>query len=95
MATAIARVAFEEASKEAHALVAKAEEAIEEGVYAAKRTMRTAQRRAEDAVNDAAGCVRKQPLTAVSATLGAGIAIGVAGALLATAMYSWWAERRR
>jgi ElaB/YqjD/DUF883 family membrane-anchored ribosome-binding protein len=92
MATATARTAFAQASQEAHVLAAKAEEAIDEGVHAAKRSLRAAQHRAEDAAEDAATCVRKQPLTAVSVAFAAGVAIGVAGGWLAAAMYRWYSE---
>jgi ElaB/YqjD/DUF883 family membrane-anchored ribosome-binding protein len=92
MATATVRTAFQQASQGARALATKAEEAIDERVHATTRTVRTAQHRAEDAADDAAACVRKQPLTAVSVAFGAGIALGVAGGLLAAAMYSWYAE---
>jgi ElaB/YqjD/DUF883 family membrane-anchored ribosome-binding protein len=94
MTAAVARAAFEEASAEARALAARAGEAVEEGVHAAKRTLRTVQRRGEDAANDAATCIRKQPLSAVSVAFGAGVAIGAAGGLLAAALGNWYAARR-
>jgi ElaB/YqjD/DUF883 family membrane-anchored ribosome-binding protein len=86
MTTAAARAAFAEASEDARALAARAGEAVEEGVHAAKRTFRTAQRRAEDVANDATTCIRKQPFTAVTVALGAGLALGAAGAVLAIAI---------
>jgi ElaB/YqjD/DUF883 family membrane-anchored ribosome-binding protein len=85
MAAGVARAAFAEASEEARALAARAG-AVEEGLHVAKRTFRTTQRRAEDMANDAATCVRQQPLTAVSVALGAGLVIGAAAACLAAAI---------
>jgi ElaB/YqjD/DUF883 family membrane-anchored ribosome-binding protein len=94
MTTAVARAVFEEASEEVRALAARAGEVAEEGVHLAKRTVRTAQRRAEDAANDAATCIRQQPLTAVSVAVGAGLAIGAAGAFFAAAIASCRAARK-
>jgi ElaB/YqjD/DUF883 family membrane-anchored ribosome-binding protein len=82
MTPAVAR-AFAEASEEARLLAAKAAEAVEEGAHVARRSYRLATRRAEDAADAAVACIRKQPLKAVGAALGAGLVIGVAGGLLA------------
>lgn len=92
MAPAVAR-AFEETSAEARVLAAKAAEAVEEGAHAARRSYRLAKRRAEDAADEAATCIRKQPLKAVGAALGAGLMIGVAGGFLAAVIGRRWPAR--
>ena len=62
---------------------AKATEAVEEGVHEARRSYRLARRRAEDAADDAAARIRRQPLKSVGAAFGAGLVIGAAGAFVA------------
>ena len=94
MTPAVAR-AFEEASSEVRTLAAKAGEAVEEGAHAVKRTYRLATHRAEDAMSEAASCIRKQPLKAVGTALGAGLLIGVAGGLLAAVLGRQWTRRNR
>lgn len=79
MTPAVARAAFEDAADEARVFAAKAAEAVQEGVHEARRSYRLAKRRAEDAADDATACIRRQPLKAVGAAFGAGLAIGVAG----------------
>jgi ElaB/YqjD/DUF883 family membrane-anchored ribosome-binding protein len=92
MTPAVAR-ALDEASEEARVLAAKAAEAVEKRAHAASRSYRLARRRAEDAADEAATCIRKQPLKAVGAALGAGLVIGVAGGLLAAVIGRRWVGR--
>ena len=82
MTSAVARAVLEEASDEMRALAGNAAEALDKRMHEARRTYRLARRRAEDAANDAATCIRKQPVTAVGVALGAGIVIGAAGGFL-------------
>ena len=54
-------------------------DAAEDGIHAAKRVVKSAERsveRIEDYGDDAARCVKRQPLTAVTITLASGLAIG-------------------
>ena len=54
-------------------------DAAEDGIHAAKRVVKSAERsveRLEDYGDDAARCVKRQPLTAVTITLASGLAIG-------------------
>jgi ElaB/YqjD/DUF883 family membrane-anchored ribosome-binding protein len=54
-------------------------DAAEDGIHAATRALKSAQRsveRVEDYKDDAARCVKRQPLTAVAVTLASGVAIG-------------------
>jgi ElaB/YqjD/DUF883 family membrane-anchored ribosome-binding protein len=91
MTPAVAR-AFEETSEEARVLAARAVEAAEQGTRAARRSYRLARRRAEDAADEAATCIRRQPLKAVGAALGAGLVIGVAGGFLMALIGRRWAD---
>lgn len=93
MIAAVTRT-FEEASEEARMLADRAAEAAEEGARAARRGYRLARSRAEDAADDAAACIRKQPLKAVGAALSAGLVIGAAGSFLAVAAGSRCLGRR-
>jgi ElaB/YqjD/DUF883 family membrane-anchored ribosome-binding protein len=83
MASAVARAVLEDASEEVRALAGNAAEAIDNGMHEARRTYRVARRRVEDAADDAAACIRKQPLTAVGVAFGAGIVAGAACGLIA------------
>jgi len=83
MTPAVAGAAIEEAADEARVFAAKAAEAVQEGVHAARRSYRLAKRRAEDAADDATACIRKQPLTAVGVAFVAGLAIGAASGFVA------------
>jgi ElaB/YqjD/DUF883 family membrane-anchored ribosome-binding protein len=87
--------AFEETSEEARVLAANAAEVVEQGAHVARRSYRLAKRRAEDAADEAATCIRRQPLKAVGAALGAGLVIGVAGGFLTAWIGSRWAVRNR
>jgi ElaB/YqjD/DUF883 family membrane-anchored ribosome-binding protein len=89
MTPAVARV-FEEASEETRILAAKAAAAVDEGAHAARRGYRLTKRRVEDVANEAATCIRKQPLTSVGTALAAGLVIGVAGGFFATVIVSRW-----
>jgi ElaB/YqjD/DUF883 family membrane-anchored ribosome-binding protein len=94
MTPAVAR-ALNEASEETRVLAAKAAEAVEEGAHAARRGYRLARRRAEDVADNAVSCIRKQPLKAVGAALGAGLVIGVATGLLSAVLGGRWAGHKR
>ena len=84
MTLAVAGAAIEEVAEEAaRVFAARAAEAIEEGVHAARRGYRLAQRRVEGAADDATACIRRQPLRAVGVAFGAGLAIGAASGFVA------------
>ena len=83
MASAVARAVLEDASEEVRALAGNAAEAIENGMHEARRTYRVVRRGVEDAADDAASRIRKQPLTAVGVAFGAGIVVGAACGLIA------------
>lgn len=68
-------------SHEARLLKSVAEDAIEDGVHAAKRAVKSIQRRIEefgDLKDEAIHQVKRQPLQAVGAAFGAGLALGLA-----------------
>ena len=75
-------------SHEAQLLTSIATDAVEDGVHAAKRTYKIAARRVEDATDDTATCIRRQPFTAVGVALGGGLLLGVTGAWIAGALGS-------
>jgi ElaB/YqjD/DUF883 family membrane-anchored ribosome-binding protein len=93
MTPAVARAVVDDASREARVLAARAADAVEEGMHAARRRYRVAERRAEDAANEAVTRIRKQPLKAVGAALTAGLVIGAASALLAAVIGGRCARR--
>ncbi len=69
-------------------LKAVAKEAIEDGVHAANRAVKSVRRRVEelgDFKDVAAYRVKRQPLAAVGAAFGIGLALGLAVALIAIA----------
>jgi ElaB/YqjD/DUF883 family membrane-anchored ribosome-binding protein len=77
-------------SHEARLLKSVAEDAIEDGIHAAKRGVKQVQRRVEDLADlkdDAIRAVKRQPVAAVAASFGVGIALGAA--------FGWLAARRR
>jgi ElaB/YqjD/DUF883 family membrane-anchored ribosome-binding protein len=66
-------------SHRARLATSMAKDAAEDGIHAAKRALKSAQRsveRLEDYTDDTARCVKRQPLTAVTITLASGLAIG-------------------
>jgi ElaB/YqjD/DUF883 family membrane-anchored ribosome-binding protein len=68
-------------SHEARLLKSVAEDAIEDGVHAAKRAMKSVQRRVEnlgDFKDEAIHRVKRQPVRAVGAAFGVGLALGLA-----------------
>ena len=76
------------ASHQARLLKSIAEDAVEDGVHAARRAMKTVRYRLDDLGDlrdEAARCVKRQPLVAVGTAFGAGLAIGAIAA---------WAVRR-
>src|SRR5581483_4494474 len=68
------------ATHEARLFKTLAEDALEDGIHTAKRAIQTAQRRVVadfgDLKDEAARCVRRQPLAAAGTAFGAGLAIG-------------------
>ena len=67
-------------SHEARLLTSMARDAGEDGIYAARRAIRRAQRRLEtlqDLKDDAAQYVKRQPLKAVAIAFGVGVPIGM------------------
>jgi ElaB/YqjD/DUF883 family membrane-anchored ribosome-binding protein len=78
VADTVRRVAH--ASHEARLLTSVAEDAIEDGVYAAKRAVKSAQKRfdaVEDLKDETVRRVKRQPFKAVGVAFGAGLALGV------------------
>lgn len=68
-------------SHEARLLKSVAADTIEDGVHAAKRTIKSVQRRVEevgDLKDEAIHRVKRQPLQAVGAAFGIGLALGLA-----------------
>jgi ElaB/YqjD/DUF883 family membrane-anchored ribosome-binding protein len=68
-------------SHEARMLKSVAEDAIEDGVHAAKRAMKSVRRRVEelgDLKDEAAVRVKRQPLVSVGIAAGVGLMVGVA-----------------
>jgi ElaB/YqjD/DUF883 family membrane-anchored ribosome-binding protein len=68
-------------SHEARFLKSVAEDAVEDGVHAAKRAMKSVRRRVEalgDFKDEAVHQVRRQPFVAVAAAAGAGVLFGMA-----------------
>jgi ElaB/YqjD/DUF883 family membrane-anchored ribosome-binding protein len=75
------------ATKEAIRLKAVITEAVEDGLRAARRTMKQGQEIAEETVEDAVHAVRKYPLQTVAVTFGVALATG--------AVLGWLAFRRK
>jgi ElaB/YqjD/DUF883 family membrane-anchored ribosome-binding protein len=78
------------ASHESRLLKTVAEDAVEDGLYAAKRAMKTVHRKLDemrDVREEAIRRVKRQPLQAVGIALGAGIVLG--------AFAGWFVTRRR
>jgi ElaB/YqjD/DUF883 family membrane-anchored ribosome-binding protein len=85
VAEAVRRVAH--ASHETQLLKTVAEDALEDGAYAARRAIKNVRHRLDDLGDlrdEAARCVKRQPLVAVGVAFGAGVAIGVIAAWAVT-----------
>lgn len=68
------------ASDEAHLLKTMAADAVEDGVYAAKRAVKTARRwtqNAADVRDEAAHRIRRDPLKSVGLAFGLGVPVGL------------------
>lgn len=65
-------------SHEARLLKSVAEDAIEDGVHAAKRAIKSAQRRVGDLKDEATYRVKRRPLQAMGAAFGIGLVLGLA-----------------
>lgn len=65
-------------SHEARLFKSLGAEAVEDGVYAARRTIKSAQHRVEDLKDEATYRVKRQPLKAVGIAVGAGFVLGMA-----------------
>ena len=83
-------------SHEAQLLKSLAADAVEDGVHAAKRTIKSVQRRVEelgDLKDEAAYRVKRQPFKAVGIAVGVGLVLGVAvgwiGARFGKAKLTW------
>ena len=86
MTSAVARAVLRDATEEVHQLAGNAADALDKGMHEARRTYRVVMRRAEATANDAATCIRKQPLTAVGVALAGGVVIAAAGGFLIAAI---------
>jgi ElaB/YqjD/DUF883 family membrane-anchored ribosome-binding protein len=74
------------ASHEAHLLKTIAEDALEDGLYAAKRAVKNVHRRLDDlgdVKDEAVRRVKRQPLLTVGIAFGVGAVVGVLGGWLA------------
>jgi ElaB/YqjD/DUF883 family membrane-anchored ribosome-binding protein len=94
MTPAVAESTFADATREARVLAAKASEAVEDGLHAARRSYKIARRRADDAAGDVAAYIKKQPLMTVGVALGAGLVLGLAGGFILSAVSGRCAEDR-
>ena len=65
-------------SHEAQLFKSLASDAVDDGVHAAKRAIKSAQHRAEDLKDEATYRVKRQPLKAVGIAVGAGFMLGMA-----------------
>lgn len=81
---------LKDVSEERRVLAAKTAEAAGGGAHAARRGYRLVTRGAEAAADGAATCIRKQPLKAVGAALGAGLVIGMASGILMAVLGNRW-----
>ena len=75
-------------SHEARMLKSIATDAVEDGVYNARRAMKSARRDFDDARDAAAHRIKQQPLKTVGAAFGIGLFVGAVAASLA-----WFAVR--
>ena len=71
------------ASHKARLFKSLAEDAVEDGIYAAKRSLTTTVRRAADLKDAAVYRVRRRPLQIVGAAFGIGLTLGVVVGLVA------------
>jgi ElaB/YqjD/DUF883 family membrane-anchored ribosome-binding protein len=72
---AVERVAH--ASHQAHILKSMAQDAIEGGVHAARRTMKRRVRQLEDLADSATLRIRRRPLAAIGTAAAVGMAVGL------------------
>lgn len=77
-------------SHEARMLKSVATDAVEDGVYKARRAVKTARRDFDDARDEAVYRIEQDPLKAVGVAFGVGLVIGVVSGTLA-----WLAARGR
>jgi ElaB/YqjD/DUF883 family membrane-anchored ribosome-binding protein len=75
-------------SHEARMLKSVAADAVEDGVYKARRAVKNARREFHDARDEAAYRIKQDPLRAVGVAFGVGLVIGVASGTL-----GWLAAR--
>lgn len=66
----------EDLTRDARQLKARATEAIEDGMYAARRTLKRRMHDFEDLRDDAARRVKRAPFTALGVTFAAGLVLG-------------------
>ena len=64
-------------SPEAHLVKSLTADAVEDGVYVARRAVKTARRRMEDVQDETVHRVKRHPLAAIGLALGAGFAAGL------------------
>jgi len=65
-------------SNEAHAVTSRAADAVEDGVYAAKRAMRRGVAQLEDLQEEGIHRVKRHPLKALAMAAGIGLLLGIA-----------------
>jgi ElaB/YqjD/DUF883 family membrane-anchored ribosome-binding protein len=64
-------------SHEAHLVKSITTDAVEDGVYAAQRALKTARRRMEDVQDEAVHRVKRHPLEAIGLAVGIGLVAGL------------------
>jgi ElaB/YqjD/DUF883 family membrane-anchored ribosome-binding protein len=65
-------------SHETRLLTSLAADAVDDGVHAAKRTIKSAQHRVEDLKDEATYRVKRQPFKALGIAVGVGLVLGMA-----------------
>lgn len=70
-------------SHEARLLSSMAADAVEDRVYAAKRAVKSVERRVEDLKEEAVHGIKRRPLGAVSGAFGIGLGLGLVAACMA------------
>jgi len=75
-------------SHDVRSIASVAEDAIDDGVDAARRTARSVRRGLEKAEDDAAYYVRRQPLKTVGVAAGVGLVVGIAAGWLVAKLHS-------
>ncbi|HUK33139.1 MAG TPA: hypothetical protein VLV86_04450 [Vicinamibacterales bacterium] len=84
-----------ECSNDARRISTMAQDAVQERLNEASRTLKVMQRRMQDAEHTARYYVRREPLKAIGVTAGAALTVGLAVGWLATRVFSAPGARRQ